>query len=45
VSPSTCGYYVTYAIVFWVDIEEASLFDAVTSRILRKARDIDDAEA
>jgi hypothetical protein len=27
-----------------VDIEEAGLFDAVTSRILGKARDVNDAE-
>lgn len=34
----------TYAVVFRVDIEEASLLNAVTSRVLRKAGDVDDAE-
>ena len=43
-SPSKCCYYVAYAIVFRVHIKEASLFDAVTSRVLRKTRDVNDAE-
>ena len=39
-----CSCWDTYAIVFWVDIEEASFLNAVTSGILRKAGDVDDAE-
>lgn len=43
-SPGSCSCRDTYAIIFRVDVEEAGLLNAVTSGILRKAGDVDDAE-
>lgn len=42
--PERCSCCDTYAVVFRVDIEEASLLNAVASGILRKAGHVDDAE-
>jgi len=43
-APERRSYCGTYAVVFRVDVEEASLFDAVAGGILRKTGDVNDTE-